>query len=373
MYVGLDVHKDFCQAAFVSSNGEFVKEERFENTCSGLADLAQATKDCEVVMESSNSSMHVYDALSKTCKVKVAHPSRVKAIASARIKTDKIDARILAHLLRANLIPESFVPSPEYRQARLIVRHRASLVEVRTQIKNKIHAILIRDGIKSPFTEKFGREGMLFLKHVDIGEAQRASLDSLLSVLEALSKQVKEADRRVEYHASQDAYAKLLATHPGVGRLTALAAASEICDISRFSSHKKLSSYFGLVPSVYQSGGTDRKGHITKEGSSLMRWLLVQCAWTAVKRSRRFKRKYDKLKKRVGKNKAIVAIARTIAVDMYFMLVKNEEYKEPKEERKRGKPVTSPGTQRPSFRLGSSPRHDPTPCESKQTPKASCA
>src|SRR3989338_4194407 len=155
MHVGLDVHKEFCQAAFLDENGEFVREERFENSASGLAELAQAAKDCEVVMESSTSSMHVYDALSETCRVKVAHPSKVKAIASARIKTDKIDARILAQLLKADMIPESYVPKKEHRQARLLVRHRASLVELRTQIKNKIHALLTKEGIKIPFKDAF--------------------------------------------------------------------------------------------------------------------------------------------------------------------------------------------------------------------------
>lgn len=362
MYVGLDVHKDFCQAAFLDFEGKVVKEERFENTFSGLEELAQATANCEVVMESSSSSMHVYDALARTCKVKVAHPSRVKAIASARIKTDKIDARILAHLLRADLIPESFVPCVAHRQARLLVRQRASLVGIRTQIKNKIHALMTREGIKIPLKDSFGKKTILFLKTVDIGEAQRASLNSLLAILEALDKEVKEADKNVRCCASDDKYAKLLVTHTGVGALTALAVSGEICDITRFSSHKKLCSYFGLVPSVYQSGSTDRKGRITKQGNTLLRSLLIQCAWSASKYSPHFRRKYNKLRKKTGSQKAIVAIARAIAVDMYFMLVRNEAYKEPKNERKGGKPVGVLGPKRPSYRLGSSPLHDSTPC-----------
>jgi len=340
MYVGLDVHKDFCQAAFLDVDGKVVKEKRFENTVSGLKELAQATKGQEVVMESSTSSMNVYDALSGTCKVKVAHPSRVKAIASARIKTDKIDARILAHLLRADLIPESYVPSKQHRQARLLVRQRASLVELRTQIKNKIHALMIREGIKIPFKDSFGKKTILFLKSADIGEAQKASLNSLLAVLETLDTQIKETNKRVVDCASSDNYAKLLVTHTGVGWLTSLAVSSEVCDINRFESHKKLCSYFGLVPSVYQSGSTDRKGRITKQGNTLLRSLLIQCAWSASKYSPRFRRKYNKLRKKIGNQKAIVAIARMIAVDMYFMLVRNEEYKEPKNESKGGKSVS---------------------------------
>ena len=343
MYVGLDVHKDFCQAAFLDCEGKLVREERFENTASGLEELAHATREQEVVMESSTSSMHVYDALHGTCKVKMAHPSRVKAIASARIKTDKVDARILAHLLRADLIPESYVPSKQHRQARLLVRQRASLVEVRTQIKNKIHALMTREGIKIPFKDSFGKKTILFLRSVDTGEAQRASLNSLMTILGALNKEVEEADKSIRCFASEDEYAKLLVTHTGVGWLTALAASSEICDVSRFESHKKLCSYFGLVPSVYQSGNADRKGHITKQGNALLRSLLIQCAWSAVKYSPRFRRKYNKLRKKTGNQKAIVAVARTIVVDMYFMLVRNEEYKEQKNERKEGKPVSSLG------------------------------
>jgi transposase len=336
MYVGLDVHKDFCQAAFLDSEGKIVREEKFENNGSGLKELVHATQKHEVVMESSSSSMHVYDALHATCKVKMAHPSRVKAIASARIKTDKIDARILAHLLRSDLIPESFVPCVAHRQARLLVRQRASLVELRTQIKNKIHALLTREGVKIPFKDSFGNKTMAFLKSLDLGEAQRASLDSLITILEVLKKEVKEADKNISCSASEDEYARLLVTHTGVGALTALAVSGEICDITRFESHKKLCSYLGLVPSVYQSGSSERRGRITKQGNALLRSLLIQCAWSASKYSPRFKRKYRKLGKKIGSQKAIVAIARTIAVDMYFMLVRNEPYKE---ERKEGKPV----------------------------------
>ena len=113
--------------------------------------------------------------------------------------------------------------------------------------------MLLKEGIQIPFKEKYGKKGMLFLKNTALGEAQRASLDSLLALLGELNKQIDDAEKRIEEHASNDAYAVLLKTHVGVGWTTALAVASEVCDIGRFSSHKKLCSYFGLVPSVYQS------------------------------------------------------------------------------------------------------------------------
>jgi len=343
MYVGLDVHKDFCQAAFLDQDGKLVREERFENTDSGLLELAQATQQQQVVMESSSSSMHVYDSLVETCKVKVAHPSKVKAIASARIKTDKIDARILAQLLRADMIPESYVPPKAYRQARLLVRYRASLVSARTRIKNQIRSLLTKEGIKNPFKTNaaFGKKGLLFLRNVDLEEMQRISMDSLLSLLESFNKQIADFDKRIINMASQDSYAKLLVTMKGIGHLTALAVASEICDINRFSSYKKLCSYFGLVPSVYQSSTTERRGHITKQGNALLRSMLIQDARVAVRYSEYFKRKYEKLlAKGVKEKKAIVAIARRMVVIMYIMLVRNEQYVE---ERKGEKPVGSLG------------------------------
>lgn len=363
MFVGLDVHKEFCQAAFVDGKGRVIREERFENNVPGRAKMASAVRRSKVVLEASSSAFPVYDALQGVCTIKVAHPLKVKAIASARIKTDKIDARILAQLLRADLIPESYFPSKEQRQVRALVRHRVTLRRMSTRVKNQISSILTMEGIEVPCTDKFGKKGLVFIRSAPVQDTHRMAIDSLLAVLGELNKHIADADQRIEALASENAYAKLLQTHTGVGSLTALAVASEIVDIHRFPSHKHFSSYLGIVPSVYQSGGTDRKGHITKQGNKMLRWLLVQCARSAARHSKRFKKKYNSLRRKgVAENKAIVAIARLIAVDMYFMLVKNEPYKENQKESKGGKPVNWLGHKRPLQRLGSSPLHDLTPC-----------
>jgi transposase len=354
MYVALDAHRDFCQAAFGDSSGRLTREERFETDEAGLSRLVKATRKAKVVLEASGFSMCIYDALCDTCEVKVAHPSRVKAIASARIKTDKIDARTLLQLLRADLIPEAYVPSREQRQVRELVRHRVALKRTSTRIKNQITSIFTRENIKVPGSDKFGKKGLAFMRTAKLQETHRISVDSLLLVLDAINKQVAEANKRIEVRASQNEYARLLITHPGVGLLTALAVASEVDDINRFPSYKHFCSYIGIIPSVYQSGSTDRKGHITKQGNTMLRWMLVQCARIAVRCSKRFKKKYTKLLKNgVKENKAIVAIARIIAVDMYFMLVKNEPYRE-----QGRKARVRTWSSRPSYRLGSSPLHD---------------
>lgn len=329
MYVGIDVHKDFCQACFLDAKGKVVKESVFQNTEDGLQKLAKAVRRSKVVFEASSSAFRIFDVLSQVCDVKVAHPLKVKAIASARIKTDKIDAHILAQLLRADLIPESYIPSREQRQVRIIVRHRVALGRTATRIKNQIHSILTREGIKTPYKNAFSKKGIEFLKNVNLEEMHRISLNSLLAILDSIEEQLKDTKERVEEIASKDTCATLLATHIGVGHLTALAVSSEIIDIERFPSHKNFCSYLGIVPSIHQSGNVERKGRITKQGNKLLRWLLVQCARSAVRHSMRFRKKYRSLiKKGVTENKAIVAIARIIAVDMYFMLVRNEPYRE---------------------------------------------
>lgn len=329
MYVAIDVHRDFCQAAFANAKGPVVREERFETNEDGLKRLVKATRKAKVVFEASSSSMRIYDLLCDTCEVKVAHPFKVRAIASARIKTDKIDARVLLQLLRADLIPESHIPSKEQRQVRALVRHRVALRNSSTRVKNQITSVLTREGIKVPYTDAFGKGGIAFIRAANLQEMHRMSVDSFFCILGELNKQIDEAQKCVEDVASKNESAKLLVTHPGVGWLTALAVASEVVDINRFPSHKHFCSYLGIVPSVYQSGSTDRRGKITKQGNSMLRWLLVQNARSAVRCSKRFRKKYNKLiKNGVKENKAIVAIARLIAVDMYFMLVRNEPYRE---------------------------------------------
>ncbi len=231
MYVGLDVHKEFCQACFVNAKGQIVKEAVFKCDSKGIENLVKATHRSKVAMEASSSSIRIYDALCKTCDVKVAHPLMLKAIASAKIKTDKIDARILAQLLRAGLIPEAHIPSADQRKGRLLVRQRDCLVKMRTSVKNRIHSLLLTEGVSEPECELFGNEGMSFLRTAEVSEQQRMSLDSMVSMLDTLNAQINGFDRQIARDGAEDNYAKILVTICGVGWLTAFAVSKEIGDI----------------------------------------------------------------------------------------------------------------------------------------------
>jgi transposase len=175
--------------------------------------------------------------------VVLADPLKTKAIASARIKSDSVDARILAHLLRADLIPESYVPSREMRETRSLVRHRLSIVKVRTMVKNKIHVIIDRNGLKHEFSDLFGKAGISWLKELKLSSLDRLMLDNYLAHIESLERQTKRMDEDM----------RLLLSLTGIDVYTALLIKSEIGDIRRFPNYKKLVSWAGLAPSLHQS------------------------------------------------------------------------------------------------------------------------
>ncbi|MBI5035869.1 IS110 family transposase, partial [Candidatus Micrarchaeota archaeon] len=255
----------------------------------------------KVVMEASSTWQYLYDYLEqKGFDMTLANPLEVKAIASAKVKTDKVDAEMLAHLLRANLIPECYVPPQYVRDERQVARLRASLVEVRTQVKNKVHAILSRNGVKHEFSDLFGKSGVSFLETLELPPASRFELDEYLTLLLVLDDRVDSVQKQVEVMAEDNYGARLLMTIPGVSHYSALMIMSEIGDFTRFPDAKHLCAYAGLVPSVYQSGKTRRTGHITKRGSRWLRWISIQCANRAVQSNNALRSFFSELEQSKG-------------------------------------------------------------------------
>jgi len=163
LYVGVDVGKSKCRASMMSPEGKIIKEIDFSNNSTGISSLiSHLSVDDHVVMESTGPYwLDLYKHLDDLhIAVVLANPLKTKAIASARIKSDKVDARILAHLLRTNLIPECYVPPKEMREIRSLVRHRVSIVKLRTMVKNKVHALVDRNGLKHEFSDLFGKSGI---------------------------------------------------------------------------------------------------------------------------------------------------------------------------------------------------------------------
>jgi transposase len=328
MYVGLDVHKETINMAVVDSQGIVVKEVKFLNSLHSLDHfLSGMSSETEFALEACGFYEPIYDWIDdRGYNVTLAHPLKVKAIASAKIKTDTIDARTLAQLKRVDLLPASFVPPKHVREVRGIVRHRASMVRQRSHIKHCIHAVLHREGIKQPFSDLFGKAGMEWLKTVPLKYANRLSVDNYLAIHNAMTEKIELVSIQIEGLVNANQNVQRLTSMPGIGTYSALLIATEIGDVHRFPSADKLCSYAGLVPSVYQSARTLRRGHITKEGNKLLRWILVEAAQKAGEHDPHLSMIYNRLKNRLGKNKAKVAIARKMLCYVYVMLTKGKKY-----------------------------------------------
>jgi len=262
MYVGLNVHKRVCHGTVMDEEGHVVKRERFSNDSGALRSFMKDIGEAKVVMESGYCWQPIYDQLEKSgYDVRLAHPLKVKAIAEAKIKTDEIDSETLAHLLRVDLLPESYVPPKPIRDLRELVKRRAFLVGIRTRLKNRVHAELAKRDI-DPGTPLFTKRGRALLLSLGVD-----AVSQMLSVMDVLEQQIGEISSTLKQAAAEDGRARILTSIPGVGYYTALLLVAEIGDINRFPDAEKLCSYAGLVPSVRRSGGCTVYGRITKEGS----------------------------------------------------------------------------------------------------------
>lgn len=333
MYIGLDVHKNLCYATMIDEEGEIVEQRKFQNTKEGVAGFVGKLSPCDsVAMEAASHWQYIYDALEEAgVSVCLSHPLKTRAIAEARIKTDKVDSEILAQLLRTNFLPKAYVPPKHVRSFRAIVRYRATLNNARAEVKNRIHALLAKHAIRHEFSDLFGRQGLSFLRELKLSEADQVILAGELAHLEFLNAEIEKVTRHIASVAESEEL-RLLLTIPGVDFYSALLILSEIGDINRFSSAKKFCSYSGLVPSVHSSGSTLYHGRITKQGSRYLRWILVQIAHVAVRREGRLRDFYLRLARRKGKKVAIVACARKLLTWIYHMLHRKEPYLEERRE-----------------------------------------
>ena len=323
-YLGLDVHKVRTQYCLMDVSGEILAEGSLptEEAASLVPDASTA-----VVLEATGSWHATYDALVRTgASVTLAHPARIKAIASAKVKTDKIDARILAHLLRADLIPEAWAPPRSLRELRDLVRLRWRFVSTRTTAKNRITNLLARENLRYAGTDLFGRAGRRWLEELELPAHTRGLITLLLTSVQEADAHVTVLTARLHELLDTEEDMHLLMSIPGVGFITAATLTAEVGDWSRFSSARQLSAYFGIVPSVRASGSVARYGHITRAGSPHARRAIVEAAHTAKKLPGPVRKHYLSLVRRRGKKVAIVAAARVLLELSWTLLHKKEVF-----------------------------------------------
>jgi len=325
-HVGIDLHRRYLVAEVVDKRGSGVTGSRLPNDEGAVLEFLNALDGpVRVALESTGNWPWLYDLLdSEGIETKLAHPQKVKAIGSAKLKNDKVDGRMLAQLLRTDLLPESYVPPREVRQWRELVRYRAALVRIQTGLKNRIRALLAKRNLTLDSATLMSRAARSELAALSLPVLARQQVDQSLELLDHLASCVRELDREIRLRAGEQAEADLLRSVPGIGYYRALLILGEIGEIERFPSARKLASYAGLVPTTRSSGGHTYHGRITKQGSVWLRWAMIQAAMHAVRRPGPLQRFYEKQRRRKGTKIARVAAARKLLMYVYWML-KNEE------------------------------------------------
>lgn len=329
-FAGLDVHKKEVEAAIVDDQGRVVHRERFACTRDQL--IRFATKrlgpNIAVALEATTNTWGVVDILQPFAKeIVVSNPMRTRAIAEAKIKTDKIDAVVLANLLRVDFLPRVWCPDEETKERRALCSRRAALVQDRTRVKNRIHAVLHTRLIAPPVDDIFSTKGRVWLEQVLLDERGRAALNCELRLLAQVETEIELIHSELARNGYDEPRIRLLVTLPGVDVAVAQALLAALGDINRFRDADHAASYLGLVPSTKQSGDHCYHGPITKQGKGQTRWMLVQAAQHIGSHPGPIGAFFRRLQKKKNRNVAVVATARKLVTIAWHMLKNNEPYR----------------------------------------------
>jgi transposase len=329
VHIGLDMHKESSEVAVIDDSGAVLDRCRlyYDDLDKLALYFRQFGTEATVTIEATRGWYWLVDLLQALgLTVKLANPKRVRLIADAQVKTDKIDAWVLAHLERLGFLPECYIPPLEVRGRRELLRHRLGLVRMSTAVKARVHALLAKLGFFPDYSDLFGKAGRQYLAAVEMNELYRRELDSYLVVIDLLAAEIKKATVRIRTVLKEDPRAELIQTAPGIGVLTAHLLLSEIGDVGRFRSPKRLCSYGGLVPRTYQSGNHVWQGELTQDGNRYIRYAMVEAAQQATKRDPGLRLFYERLRREKGNAKARVAVAHKLLVSVYYILKRNEPY-----------------------------------------------
>ena len=334
LHAGLDLSRKRLDVCLLSDQGELVSELTAFPDSAGLKRLAQrveaAGEPVRAVIESMTGARFVHDTLEQAgWSVEIADAQKVKGLAPLAVKTDRIDARVLAVLSQRDLVPAIWLPDPEVREERELARFRLHLVKHRSMLKHRIHSTLINFGRPCPVTDLFGVEGRELLAKLDVPEPWRGNVSASLALIDDLEDQIAEVNARLREGHADHPYIPLLMSAPGIGWVLAFTIAAEIGEISRFPSPQKLTGYTGLCPRVVQSGESDRRGPLSKHGPTYLRWALIEATMHALKHPA-YAERYQRTKRRWGKQRgakvAQIEIARRLAHAIWHMLTRNEEF-----------------------------------------------
>jgi transposase len=332
LYVGLDLSRKRLDWLALDGSGVEVDMGAVPPDRGGLVQLPDRLGEAAVtaVIESMTGARFVHDQLELAgWDVRIADAVKARGIAPLACKTDRIDCRVLAELARLELVPEIWLPDPAIRAERERARFRLHLVKHRSSLKNRIHAVLFQHGVPNAYSDLFGVGGRRLLDRVTLPEPWASTVAASLAVIDTLDHHISECERELRQLGADHAYVPRLRTCPGVGWVLAFTIASEIGDITRFPSPRKLIGYTGLCPRVDQSGQRDRRGPLRKNGPNYLRWALVEAAHTAA-RHHRYAPIRHRMRARHGHTRgtkiAAIDIARRLTEAIWYMLTNDQPF-----------------------------------------------
>lgn len=312
-YIGIDYHKKFIVVTLGDQQGNVVGMEKVVNDRELIVRFFAPYVGVTCAVESCRGYEWFVDLLKELgLTVHLANPYQMKLIANSRRKTDKVDSKAIMELLAKGYLPTCYQPTPEERRLREQLRWRAHLVRYAVRIRVRIHSLLDKENVTLPVSDIFSQAGHQLLCQVQLKPGRQELLEQHLEILSYFDRLVAREDALVKRMAKSSPDAQLLMTVPGIGHLSALIIISELGNVTRFGSSRQVSAYAGLVPSIYASASTRRLGSLTKQGSRILRWILIQCAWQSIRKSNALRQHFSAVSRRCGKNAAVCSVARKL-------------------------------------------------------------
>lgn len=321
-FVGIDLHRSRSVIVRQTAAGEQLGAVRIANDPMTLmAEVGKAGRSPEVVLEATYGWYWAADALAEAgARVHLAHPLGIKGFTNRRVKNDYRDAADLADLLRMGRLPEAWIAPPPVRELRELVRHRSKLVGQRSGLKASVHAVLAKQGLHLPVTDVFGVRGRVLLDAAPLDPVFRARVNSLCRLIAAADFEVATVTGLITRRAAKDPGWHVIQAIPGVGPILAAVIVAEIGDVHRFPGPRELCSWAGLTPKHHESDRTVHRGRITKQGSRLLRWAVVEAAQRVPADTGWLVATRDGITARRGRNIAIVAVARKLLTLVFYGL-----------------------------------------------------
>jgi transposase len=334
LHAGLDLSRKRLDFHLLDQAGETVDVGAAPPDSDGLRGLAvrlsRHREPLRAAIESMTGARFVHDQLElHGWEVEIADAQKVKGLAPLACKTDRIDAWVLAELSRRDLVPAIWLPDPQVRAERERARFRLHLVRHRSSLKQRVHATLLTHGRPCPVSDLFGARGRQLLAGLQLPQPWAGDVAASLRLIDELTREIEACEAELRQLGADHRYVPLLTTIPGIAWVLAYTIAAEIGDIARFPSPTKLAGYSGLCPRVYQSGDSDRRGPLSKNGPRYLRWALIE-ATSHASHHPAYRDRYERTKLRLGKQRgpkvAQVDLARRLAEAIWHMLTRNRPF-----------------------------------------------